>query len=162
GFLAVLFAADFVGNLIPIGYSDGTMLLHLLLWSEKGKDLCRLVESSKSHADAAQKQLQGDFAGEVEDRKRALEQVLKAGKQVEPLAVAYQAVGFAQINAGMKMDAIDSLKKCIEVLETGSGIDPLIEANAWYGLVKVYQRFQIAPEMEKAYEAAVRLFEKAK
>ncbi len=38
--LAIMFAADFATNLLPIGYSDGSMLWHLLLWTKHGQDLC--------------------------------------------------------------------------------------------------------------------------
>jgi hypothetical protein len=72
--LAILFIADFVGNLIPIGYCDGTLLLHLLLWTKPGHDLYAIQLASKTHDDAAQRLVAQDFAGEVQLRQKALDQ----------------------------------------------------------------------------------------
>ena len=38
GMLSVLFVVDFIRNLIPIGYTDGTLLLHLALGTRKGRE----------------------------------------------------------------------------------------------------------------------------
>jgi len=93
GIMAVLFAADFIANLIPIGYSDGTMLLHLLLWTKHGRDLYALHLASKTHDDASQRLLEQDIAAEVQLRRKALDQMLARGDAPSrALGHSYQAL----------------------------------------------------------------------
>jgi tetratricopeptide (TPR) repeat protein len=162
GVLAILFIADFVCNLIPIGYCDGTMLLHLLLWTKHGQDLYAIHLASKTHDDAAQKLVEQDFAGEVELRQKALDQLLERGV-TEPLQLghSYQALAYAQLNHSLKRDAAANFQKSIEIFQR-SGAEPIHEANGWKGLEKVYRIKQMPEEAQKAARAALEAFEKSR
>jgi hypothetical protein len=99
GILAVLFAADFIANLIPIGYRDGSMLLHLLLWTGHGRDLYSLHLASKTHHDASLRLVERNFAAEVQLRRTALDQMLARGDAPsQALGLTYQALAYAQLN----------------------------------------------------------------
>jgi tetratricopeptide (TPR) repeat protein/Zn-dependent protease len=162
GVLAILFVADFVANLIPIGYCDGTMLLHLLLWTKHGQDLYAIHLASKTHDDAAQRLVVQDFAGEVQLRRKALDQLLARGvTESLQLGHSYQALAYAQLNHSQKRDAAANFEKSIEIFR-GSGAEPIHEANGWKGLEKVYRIRQIPEEAQKAARAALAAFEKSR
>jgi tetratricopeptide (TPR) repeat protein len=163
GVLAVLFLGDFVGNLIPIGYCDGTMLLHLLLWTKHGQDLYAIHLASKTHDEAAQRLVAQDFAGEVILRQKALDQLLARGVTASlQLGHSYQALAFAQLNHSQKRDAGVNFQKSIEIFRRAKDADPIHEANSWKGLEKIARIRQIAEEAQTAARAALAAFEKVR
>ncbi|HTB10996.1 MAG TPA: site-2 protease family protein [Bryobacteraceae bacterium] len=163
GILAILFVADFVGNLIPIGYCDGTMLLHLILWTKHGQDLYAIHLASKTHDDATQRLVEQDFAGEVKLRQKALDQLKARGDSPTlQLGHSYQALGFAQLNNSQKREAAANFQQSIEVFQKCSNADPVFEANSWKGLEKVYRIRQLPEEAQKAARAALAAFEKSR
>lgn len=163
GVLAILFVADFVANLIPIGYCDGTMLLHLLLWTKHGQDLYAIHLAAKTHDDAAQRLVEQDFAGEVKLRRKALEQLLARGDSASvQLGHSYQALGYALMNHAQRKEAAASFQKAIEVFGRCRQVDAIHEANSWKGLASIYRLNQNPEEAQKAVTAALAAFEKVK
>ena len=110
-----------------------------LLWTGDGQDPYAIHLASKTHDDAAQKLVAQDFAGEVELRQKALDQLLARGV-TEPLQLGhgYQALAYAQLNHSLKRDAAANFQKSIEIFQR-SGAAPIHEANGWKGLEKVYR-----------------------
>lgn len=163
GILAILFVADFVANLIPIGYCDGTMLLHLLLWTKRGQDLYAIHLAAKTHDDAAQRLVEQDFAGEVKLRRKALEQLLARGDSASvQLGHSYQALAYALLNHAQRKEAAANFRKAIEVFGRCREVDAIHEANSWKGLAAIYRLNQNPEESQKAVDAALMAFEKAK
>ena len=163
GILAVLFAADFAVNLIPIGYSDGSMLLHLLLWTKHGQDLYARQLASKTHNDASQRLVEQDFGAEVQLRRKALDQMLARGDAPSLLlGHSYQALAYAQLNHSQRHDAEANFQKSIEVFNRCREIDPIYEANSWSGLEKVYRMRESVDEAHRAANGAVAAFEKVR
>ena len=163
GLLAILFIADFVGNLIPAGYCDGTMLLHLLLWTRHGQDLYAIHLAAKTHEDATQRLVEQDFAGEVKLRRKALEQLLARGDSPTlQLGHSYQALGFALLNHSQREEAVASFQKSIEIFARCHEINPIHEANSWKGLAHLYRVNQSPDEAQPAIDAALMAFDKAK
>jgi hypothetical protein len=61
GYLFVLFVNDAIVNLLPVGYSDGSMLFHLILWTDPGRLLISRSVVAQIREDATVLQHQADF-----------------------------------------------------------------------------------------------------
>jgi tetratricopeptide (TPR) repeat protein len=161
GILAILFVADFFVNLIPIGYSDGTMLLHLLLWTKHGRSLYAMNLSAKTHSDAAERLVRQDFAGEVELRQKALNQLLASGSPASlQLGHSYQALGYAQLNHWQRKQGAESLQRSLEVFGRCKDCDPIHVANSWKGLELIHRLRHNVEEARRASDSALEAFEK--
>ena len=88
GYLAVIFLFDAIVNLIPVGYCDGSMLLHLILWTRAGQLLIGRSGLGHLREDADTLQDQADFVKVVEIWTPALEQA-KAGGEENVFATAF-------------------------------------------------------------------------
>ncbi len=163
GTLAVLFTADFGANLVPIGYSDGSMLLHLLLWTKHGQDLYARHLAAKTHDEAAQRLMNQDFAGEVQLRRKALDQILaRGGAPSVQLGHSYQALAYAQMNHSQRREAEANLRKSLEVLDRCRNASPIHEANSWKGLEGIHRMRQSVDEARHAATSALLAFEKVR
>jgi tetratricopeptide (TPR) repeat protein len=163
GTLAVLFAADFGANLVPIGYCDGTMLLHLLLWTQHGQDLYARHLAAKTHNEATQRLVDRDFAGEVQLRRKALDQILARGDAPSvQLGHSYQALAYAQMNHSQRREAEANLRKSLEVFDRCRNPGPIHEANSWKGLESIYRMGQRVDEARQAATSALLAFEKVR
>src|SRR5579871_1192517 len=163
GILALLFAADFGANLVPIGYSDGAMLLHLLLWTEHGQDLYARHLAAKTRSEAAQRLMDQDYAGEVQLRRKALDQMLeRGGAPSVQLGHSYQALAYAQMNHSHRREAVANLLKSIEVFGHCPNAGPIHEANSWKGLQSLYRLQQSVDEARQAGASALAAFEKVR
>src|SRR5262249_15232126 len=131
-FLAILFVADFAANLVPVGYSDGSMLWHLLLWTKHGQDLYTLHLAAKAHNDASRRHLEQDLAGEVQLRRKALSQTLATGDAPSVrLGHCYQALGYALLNHSLRGEAEENLRNSIDVFSRSGDASPIHLANSW-------------------------------
>jgi len=163
GMVALLFVVDFIRNLIPIGYTDGTILLHLLLWTKKGQEFSSAWLSAKDAEAADQVHEQKDFDEEIAARKRVLDQARAHGEVPSPaLATNYLSLGFAYLGASESDEAEQILKRSLEIVKQCHGVNPLLEANSWLGLQRVFMVQQRAVEAQGAAGSAIRAFEKAK
>ena len=162
GLLSVLFAVDFIRNLIPIGYTDGTLLLHLTLDTRKGREFSATWFASKDNEEADKLQAHVDYESEVELRSRVLEQALAHGdSQSAELASKYQALGFAQLRARRSQEAGQNLTKSLDILKQCGG-HPVAEGNSWMGLYSAYYAQQRPVEAKRAYTSAIAAFDKCK
>ncbi|HEY4360530.1 MAG TPA: M50 family metallopeptidase [Bryobacteraceae bacterium] len=160
-FMGALFLADFVTNLLPIGYSDGTMLFHTILWTEKGQNLYSKILGSTVHDDADRKRHEFNRVEELALRRTALEQAEARGNQAE-LAQAYHALATAEFQLSRLPEAEQHYRSCLQCLEFCRNVNPGFEAHCWYGLHQVLRiRHQAAPA-QSAYDHAVLGFERAK
>jgi tetratricopeptide (TPR) repeat protein len=64
--LALLFVVDSLANLVPAGDLDGALLLHLILWTERGTSYVASLRSGKFQEDASESRSSGDLEGKVE------------------------------------------------------------------------------------------------
>ncbi len=161
--VGALGVADFVVNLLPIGYSDGTMLWHLILWTEKGKQLYSKFKTSTLHDDASHQRHQFNFAAAVEMRRKALEEVLARGDTASlDLARAYLAFGSAQAEVHSNDEAERNLKKAVEVLESCHKVPPSLEAASLEILYMVLKRRSQMQEAESVSQRALLAFERWK
>jgi tetratricopeptide (TPR) repeat protein len=163
GFLAVMFAVDFVGNLIPIGFTDGTLLLHLILWTGKGREFSSAWLSSRDCEIAEESFAQTDYRQEVAALSRVLDRSRVHGETPSAeFAIQYQALGFAQLRAGQVGEAEKNLLSAVEICEQCRGLNPGIAANNWLGLHRIYHIEQRAADAQRAARLAIQGFDRIK
>ncbi|HTR35586.1 MAG TPA: M50 family metallopeptidase [Bryobacteraceae bacterium] len=93
--VALLFLVDSLANLIPAGNLDGAHLLHLILWTERGKAYVASLRTGKLREDAKAVRGSGDLEGELALLERALRESVDGGeRRPEALASHYLALGF--------------------------------------------------------------------
>ncbi len=161
--LTSLFIADFMVNLIPLGYSDGTMLWHLALWTEKGRHLYSRMKSTTASDDAGQEHRQFDFAAEVVLRSAALEELLASSSGSSPdVGMAYQALGWAQYHLHDYANAEKSLRNSVDILAACPKAQPALEANACQQLYTVLRAQYRVNDAGNAYFNAIAAFERWK
>ncbi len=123
-----------VGNLLPLGYCDGSMLLHLILWTPAGQlllDRQRVVqlgeEAEACHARA-------DFDRQIRIMEEMVERSREFGNaNALMIAACEQALGTAH---GL-VDDWPSAENCLQrALEFGGELaaNPALAANVWSGL----------------------------
>ena len=156
--VALLFLVDSLANLIPAGNLDGAHLLHLILWTERGKAYVASLRTGKLREEANAVRSSGDLEGEVLLLERALRESVDGGeRRPEALASHYLALGFGQLRVQRWTDAEVNLKQALEHVNSGAS-DPALNANSWMGLHSVYHVTQRAAEAERAYHASVSAF----
>jgi tetratricopeptide (TPR) repeat protein len=165
-FNAVLGICHAVMNLVPLGYSDGAMLYHLVRETPAGRHLLNHLKFSliQEQADAAHSR--ADFEKEVELRQAAL---LLAQECSQPNAMAiafsHQALGHARLAfedwPGAQAEFLKSLE-CNADCE----FNPGFQANSWSGLQKAgverYCVFEAGRANAAAVKAAVEVVEELK
>jgi len=158
--LALLFVVDSLVNLIPAGNLDGALLLHLILWTERGKAYVASLRGGKLREDATAIRNTGNLEDEVELLERALRDAVEDGeRRPDALASHYTALGFGLLRVQRWAEAEAALKKSVDYLESGI-FDPGLAANTWMGLHTLYHATQRASEAERAYAASVAAFSK--
>src|SRR5689334_7057818 len=120
-----------VVNLIPAGYSDGTMLWHLVLWTRPGKELISRSVLSRFYADAEEYHYQTDFDREIEVCQQAL-RLAQMEVRESPLLVAlcHQRLGHAHLAAQSWHAAENAFRKSLS-FEPECSAEPALAANAW-------------------------------
>ena len=163
GYTSLLFVADFIGNLIPLGYTDGTLLWHLILWTPKGREFSSAWFSAKHHEEADQLQSQVDFEHEAEMRRRVVEQAVAHGEQPSvELAHKFLELGFSQLRALRLQEAEQNLLRSREIVTQCRGVNAVLEANAWLGLHRVYQLQHRSDKSMEAGRSAILAFARTK
>jgi Zn-dependent protease len=144
-FNAVLAGVLAVSSLIPLGYCDGTMLLHLILWTPQGRLLLDIKRLARLGDEAKDCHERADFAKEIELREAMLQLALAHGRDNASMAaVCQQAMGSAWLLADDGPAAEYRYRKC---LEYGAELarNPALAANVWSGLLfAVTRRHRVA------------------
>jgi tetratricopeptide (TPR) repeat protein len=159
GVIAGVMAAS---NLIPLGYCDGTMLLHLILWTPAGRlllDRKRVLqmgeEADAFHAQAA-------FDKEIELREAMLGRSLAFGQaNAFMIAACHQALGTAYSLLDDWPAAESHYRKCLE-FEAEIAANPALAGNAWSGLQNATIRRHHVAAVGRAYVSALDILEKRK
>jgi Zn-dependent protease len=148
--------ADFVANLIPVGNTDGSILLNVLLWTRKGQDHIAKLHGSKEYDQAEDRKGELDFDSEVATRERLLQQALQRSHcNPGELAVHYHKLGGALMRVGRYAEAEEALKKGLETLDQSDEVDTAAQANGWLALHQMYLVRKRAADMDRAYHMAV-------
>ena len=115
-------------NLLPLGYSDGTMLFHLLLRTKRGDELTTLVLRGASLT-GPQPPAQ-DYEEQAAVRRQALQQFLDSGDPDQAkLAEHYIRLGCLQIPLDQMREAEQHVMQGLALIPEGAA--PRLEAAAW-------------------------------
>ena len=148
-----------VANLVPLGYSDGSMLFHLILGTRPGHQLLGNVMMARIQEDADACHNQADFEKETDLRQKALQKAVDAGAGNEmAIATCHQYLGHARVAAEDWRGAEREFRRCL-AFEAECAGQPLLAANAWSGLQKACVERHRAAEAKLAYTTAVALIE---
>jgi len=151
-----------VCNLIPLGYCDGTMLLHLILRTPAGRLLLELKRIDRLGEEADACHGQADFDKEIELKEAMLQRTLEC-RPDNALAIAtrHQFLGTAYAFAGDWPTAEIHYRKCLG-FEAEVAANPALAGNAWSGLQLTSLRRHHVAAVGPAYVSAVAALEKRK
>jgi len=149
-------------NLIPVGCSDGSMLLHLIRWNVPGRLLIAQQLAASDEEQAKERHDEADFAGEIEIKRAMLSEAERAG-DANSMAIAgcHQSLGYALYSAGDAPAAEQEMSRAL-AFETELAANPSLAANVWSGLVAIRSRRQLLVELRQAYSAAVEIIQQQK
>jgi tetratricopeptide (TPR) repeat protein len=161
-FNAVIAGLLTIGNLIPLGYCDGTMLYHIILWTPAGRlllDRKRVLqigtEADILHGKAA-------FEEEIALRKAMLDRSLEFGQDnAFMIAACHQALGSAYVLVDDYPGAEFHYRKCL-AFEAELAANPTLAANVWSGIQLTSIRRQHVAAVGPAFASAVAILEKQK
>jgi tetratricopeptide (TPR) repeat protein len=155
GYLFVLFVNDAIINLLPVGYSDGSMLLHLILWTGPGRLLISRSVVAQIREDAVLLHGQGNFAKKVELWRGALEQAQVGGARNSMLIAFCHAQLGASLYSTEDFPAAEAeLRKCLE-FKAECALDPSIGVTCWLLLERISVARHHVTEVGVAYAHAI-------
>lgn len=158
-FLCVLAIFDGLLNLIPVGYSDGSMLFHVILWTPHGRVLLNQLQAAQLHEDADVCHKQADFEKEVQLREAALLRAQEGGEgSAVAIALCHQSLGHARLALEDWPGAEAEHRKCLG-FEAECALHPPLAANTWLGLQRACMERHHVAEVGRAYAGAVPVLE---
>jgi tetratricopeptide (TPR) repeat protein len=144
-----------VSNLMPVGYSDGSMLFHLILGTEPGRALLARHRAETLQEEATELHERAEYEKEIELKRQILERVIEAGEgNAMAIAICRQKLGHAYLAAEDWPAAEAEFRLCREQ-ETECAVNPGLAANVHAGLVWTSSRRQHPAETGRAYAAAL-------
>jgi tetratricopeptide (TPR) repeat protein len=140
---------------IPVGYSDGSMLFHLLAKTKPGQLLIDNYRAAHAENEANALLDAANLDSLTELRRSLLQNAVNSGPG-NSLAVAhcYQQLGYAQAIYGDWPAAEASMRKCLE-FGAECNATPAIAANAWTYLHYACVARHHVPEASLVYPSAV-------
>jgi tetratricopeptide (TPR) repeat protein len=151
-----------IGNLIPVGYCDGTMLLHLILDTRAGRLLLdrKRVQEVEEEAQACHDR--ADFQKEIELKHKMLDRALALGKDnATVIAACRQALGSAYVVIDEWATAEFHYRQCLG-FEAELAANPMLAANVWCGIHLTATRRHDGAEAGRACASAVAILERQK
>ena len=151
GFLAVVALVDFLINLVPLGYSDGSMLFHLILGTEGGRLILIRSALMHLHGEADRLHEQAAFDQEVDLRAAALQKALDGGERnAFAVAFCHERLGRAKQCLDDWPGAEAEFRKCL-AFEAECASEPALRVNSWALLQKcAFERHHVA-DVGRAY-----------
>lgn len=161
-FVTSICLADCIANLLPLGMTDGALLVHSVLGTKRGKSLLAQLEAAMLNDKVDREAGQMDPAEVQEARRKALEQ-LESSKDASGLALAAQRIEFARaaLGNGSAEEAAAALTEAGRTLEGLSEAPPLIWFRYWsevFGAATARHQYAYAADArEKALEFGEKL-----
>jgi tetratricopeptide (TPR) repeat protein len=146
-------------SMVPVGYSDGSMIFHLIMRTRPGQFLLDNSLVAQMREDAEAYQDTANFENEIPLREMMLQRALAAGEEnAMTIAVCHQSLGYARLVAEDWPGAERELSKCLG-FEAECGLNPPLAANAWSLLhVACVERHEVA-EASRIYARATTVLE---
>ncbi|HEV3330408.1 MAG TPA: M50 family metallopeptidase [Bryobacteraceae bacterium] len=159
GFIGVLAITDGVLNLVPAGYSDGSMLFHTILWTRHGQALINHLQAAQLNEDADVCHKQADFEKEVELREAAFTRAREGGDgSAVAIALCHQSLGHARLALEDWPAAEVEHRACL-AFEAECALNPPLAANSWLGLQRACLERHHLAEAARAYAGAAQVIE---
>jgi tetratricopeptide (TPR) repeat protein len=151
-----------VGNLIPVGYCDGTMLLHLMLNTRAGSLLLDRKRVMEVEEEAQACHGRADFQKEIELKQAMLDRALASGPDnATVIAACHQALGSAYVLIDEWPTAEFHYRQCLGY-EAELAANPMLAANVWCGLHLTALRRYDAAEASRACASATAILQRVK
>jgi len=161
-FNAVIAGVMAVGNLIPLGYCDGTMLFHLIRWTPAGRLLLDRQRVAQMGQDADGCHGLADFDREIELKEAMLRRSLAVGPDnAFMIAACHQTLGTAYGVVGDWPAAEFQYRKCLEFQAEVAG-NPALAGNAWSGFFRAAVHRHHISAAGPAYASLVAILAKHK
>jgi tetratricopeptide (TPR) repeat protein len=149
-----------IGNLIPVGYCDGTMLFHLILNTPAGRLLLDHRRVTEIQEEAIACHDRADFEKEIALKQAMLDRALEAGPEnAFVIAACHQALGSAYVQIDEWTAAELHYRKSLE-FEGELAANPTLAANVWCGLQLVAVRRLDSAAAGSATASALALLER--
>lgn len=132
-YVATIGAADCVANLLPLGLTDGALLVHTALGTRRGKGILAGLEAAMLNDRADREAGLMDPAELLATRKQALER-LETNSEASTLAVAVQRIEYAHasLQNGNAEAAGDALQEAGKALAGLSGVPNQVWFRYWF------------------------------
>jgi tetratricopeptide (TPR) repeat protein/Zn-dependent protease len=161
-FNAVIAGILTIGNLIPVGYCDGTMLYHLILWTPAGRILLDRKRVLQMEQEATALHGRAAFEEEIALRTAMLDRSLAFGQEnAFMIAACHQALGSAFVLVDDYPAAEFHYRKCL-TFEAELAANPTMAGNVWSGIQLCSIRRQHVIAVGPAFASAVAVLEKQK
>lgn len=161
-FNAVIAGILTVGNLIPLGYCDGSMLFHLILWTPAGRLLLDRKRVMQMGQEADDCHGRADFDREIELKEAMLRRSLAFGQDnAFMIAACHQALGTAYAVVDDWAASEFHYRQCL-AFEAEVAANPALAGNVWSGLFRATVRRHHIAAAGPAYASLVAILEKQK
>ena len=148
-----------LASLSPFGYTDGSMLMHLIMWTPPGQMLVDNNIAAHMHDEAILCFEEADFIKQVSLCEQLLEHTQKWGESNSAtIAIAQQQLGSARAALGDWTLAETAFRECLH-FETECAANLALAANAWALLHSVCVHRMNVPEAERVYPQALAILE---
>jgi hypothetical protein len=149
-------------SIIPIGYSDGSMLFHLVLRTHAGRLLLDNVVLAQLDEEAAASRGRADLDKQVVLREQMLNRALKGGEaNAMMIAICHQQVGSAKLCLEDWIGAQTEFRECLQ-FEAECALNPPILANSSALLHKTCVERHDVLGSERAFRSAIGVLERRK
>lgn len=146
-----------IGNLIPLGYCDGTMLFHLMFNTAPGRQLLQNYRIHQMDDEADDCHDRADFQKEIELKEEMLRRALAFGTgNALMIAACHQALGSSYVAIDEWAMGEFHYRKSLE-FEAEVAALPALAANLWCGIELTSVRRHDATEARRAYTTAAAL-----
>jgi len=131
-FVTAICTADCIANLLPLGLTDGALLVHTAFGTRRGKGILAGLEAAMLNDRVDRSEGLMDPAELLETRRQALEH-LEKNSEVSALAVAAQRIEFAQasLRNGRGDQAADALEEAGKKLKSLAGVPDVVWFRYW-------------------------------
>jgi len=148
-----------LASLSPFGYTDGSMLMHLIMWTSPGQILIDNNIAAHMHDEALLCFEEADFAKQVSLCEELLEHAQKwaEGNSIT-IAIAQQQLGSARAALGDWTRAEMAFRACLN-FETECTANQALAANAWALLHNVCVHRLNVTEADRVYPQALGILE---
>jgi tetratricopeptide (TPR) repeat protein len=172
GVLALLFGLDFSINMLPFGFSDARVLVDLIIYNRRGRNMVLQMRQAANDAmlESAQPALRrrvpqgltvGPTADPVSAKRESLNLLLRRGVTGGlQFAQYHQDLGILEFLSGSRTSAKEYLERSLDLFAAFP--DPRHTGGTWVWIEKLHRSRQAGVEAHYAYGRGVQAWESVK